>query len=79
MTSSQRSDVSTQTNSMTRRCRQRANCDSSSLFGRQREYKQDRQMCLINVTLRLVRATTVAVVKQISITYSECVSVALVI
>jgi hypothetical protein len=33
----------------------------------------------INITLRRVRVTTVAMEKAISITYSECVSVALVI
>jgi len=38
--------------------------------------KQDRQ-CTDNVTLRRVRATTVVAEKTTSITYSECVSVAL--
>jgi len=39
-------------------------------------FKQGRQ-CTYNVTLRRVRATIVAVKKAISITYSECVSLAL--
>jgi hypothetical protein len=34
-------------------------------------------MCVCNVTLRRVRATIVAVEREISITYSECVFVAL--
>jgi hypothetical protein len=39
--------------------------------------RQNRQ-CTYNVILARVRVTTVAVEKQLSITYSECVSVALV-
>jgi hypothetical protein len=64
VTSSQRSDVSKQTDSMTCRCRPRASCNNSGPFGRQHEYKQDRKINLINVTVRLVRAATVAVEKQ---------------
>jgi len=40
--------------------------------------KKDRQ-CMYNVTERRVRVTVVAVGKAISITYSECMSVILVI
>jgi len=43
-----------------------------------RFYKQDRQ-CRCNVTLRRVRVTIVAMQKAISIIYSECVCVVLVI
>ena len=40
--------------------------------------KQDRQ-CTYNITLRRVRVTIVAVEKTVSITYSGCVTLALVI